>query len=75
MEKGDEVSEDVEIKRSVCHWCKGECGVLVHVKDGRLIKLEEDPDWPRKVLPATRGCARLLAAAEFFITRIGSGFH
>ncbi|MBI2934170.1 MAG: hypothetical protein HYY29_01235 [Chloroflexi bacterium] len=44
-----------EVKRSVCVWCKGDCGVLVHVKDGRLVKAVEDPDWPDKVWPATRG--------------------
>ncbi|MDZ4246475.1 MAG: molybdopterin-dependent oxidoreductase, partial [Dehalococcoidia bacterium] len=55
-----------EVKKAVCVWCKGECGVLVHVKDGRLIKAVEDPDWPRKVYPRTRACPRLKAAKEWF---------
>jgi len=56
----------VEIKKAMCVQCKGECGVLVHVEDGRLIKATEDPDWPIKVWPATSGCARLRAAKEWF---------
>ena len=37
---------NVEVKPTVCFWCKAECGLLAHVKDGRLLKLEEDPEWP-----------------------------
>jgi len=40
--------------------------VLVYVKDGRLVKVEENPDFPRKVWPPTKGCVRLKAAAEYF---------
>jgi anaerobic selenocysteine-containing dehydrogenase len=59
---------DVEVKKSICIWCKGECGVLVHVKDGRLVKLEEDPDWPKplKAWPPTKTCVRFKAAVEWF---------
>jgi anaerobic selenocysteine-containing dehydrogenase len=65
--EGEAIMEErVEVKRAVCLWCKGFCGVLVHVQDGRLLKAEEDPDWPRKVWPPTRGCLRLQAAAEYF---------
>jgi anaerobic selenocysteine-containing dehydrogenase len=55
-----------EIKKSVCVWCKGECGVLAQVKDGHLSGICEDPDWPRKVWPPARGCLRLKAAREYF---------
>lgn len=48
----------IEIKKAVCVWCKAECGVLVHVKDGKLIKAEEDPDFAAKVWPATRARIR-----------------
>ncbi len=61
-----QASVGTEIKKAVCIWCKGECGVLVHVKDGRLVKVEEDPDFPRKVWPPTKGCIKLKAAAEYF---------
>ncbi|MFC2060628.1 molybdopterin-dependent oxidoreductase [Chloroflexota bacterium] len=60
------LSAGTEIKKSNCVWCKGECGVLVHVKDGRLIGVEPDPDYPRKVWPPTKGCVRRKAAVEYF---------
>ncbi len=31
---------------SICHFCSGGCGMLLHVKDGKLIHLEGDPDNP-----------------------------
>ncbi len=55
-----------EVKRAVCRWCKGECGVLVHVKDGHLSKALKAPDFPRKVWPPTKGCPPLKAAAQWF---------
>ena len=55
-----------QIKKSICVWCKGECGVLVYVKDEHLVKVEEDPVFPRKVYPATSGCVRRRAAREWF---------
>jgi len=57
---------ETEIKRAMCLWCKGLCGVKVHVKDGRLVKLEDDPDLQRTVWPPNKGCIRLKAAAEYF---------
>ena len=60
------MGQDVEIKKSVCLWCKGECGMLVHVKDGHMVKVEPDPDWPIKVWPAAAGCIRHRAALEIF---------
>jgi anaerobic selenocysteine-containing dehydrogenase len=59
-------SEETQVKKAVCVWCKGECGVLVWVKNGHLEKVEEDPDWPRKVWPPTKTCVRLRAAKEYF---------
>ena len=35
----------VEIKKSICLWCKGECGVLVKVRDGRLLGVEENSNF------------------------------
>ncbi|MDZ4246136.1 MAG: molybdopterin-dependent oxidoreductase, partial [Dehalococcoidia bacterium] len=57
---------DIEIKKSVCVWCKGECGVLIGVKDQHMVNAVEDPAWPRKVWPATRACVRLKAAKDWF---------
>lgn len=57
---------EVEVKKAFCIWCKAECGVLVKVQDGRLLGVEEDPDFPRKVWPATRYCVRRKNAREWF---------
>ena len=32
--------------RSICQASHCECGVLVHIKDGRVIKIEGDPEHP-----------------------------
>lgn len=31
---------------SICHFCSGGCGIILHVRDGQLINLEGDPDHP-----------------------------
>lgn len=31
---------------SICHFCSGGCGMLLYVKEGKLIHLEGDPDHP-----------------------------
>ncbi|MBI5642816.1 MAG: molybdopterin-dependent oxidoreductase [Deltaproteobacteria bacterium] len=38
--------DSVEITKSVCRVCHGGCGVFVHVKDGKVIKVKGDPDSP-----------------------------
>ncbi len=38
--------EDEKVFRSMCRMCHGTCGVLVHVRNGRVIKVEGDPDSP-----------------------------
>jgi anaerobic selenocysteine-containing dehydrogenase len=35
-----------EIIKTNCRGCHGGCGVLVHVRDGTIIKIEGDPDFP-----------------------------
>ena len=40
-ERGEE-----QIIKSNCRGCHGGCGVLVHVKYGRITKIEGDPDFP-----------------------------
>lgn len=57
--------KQIEIKKSICMWCKGECGVLVKVKSGRLEAIEENPDYPRKVFPRIAGCPRAQRAREY----------
>jgi len=31
---------------SICHFCSGGCGMLLYIKEGKLIHLEGDPDNP-----------------------------
>ncbi len=42
--------------------CHGGCGVLAHVKDGKLIKIEGDPDHP---MNQGRLCARALSMTQY----------
>jgi thiosulfate reductase / polysulfide reductase chain A len=60
------MAEQLLTKKAVCMWCFGHCGVLVHSRNGRLVEVEEDPEWPKKVWPPIKGCARRKAASEWF---------
>jgi anaerobic selenocysteine-containing dehydrogenase len=35
-----------EVIKTNCRGCHGGCGVLVHVRDGTIIRIEGDPDFP-----------------------------
>lgn len=37
---------DVEVKKSCCYFCHQNCGVLAYVKEGKVIKIEGDPQHP-----------------------------
>jgi hypothetical protein len=37
---------DYRIVRTMCDLCHCECGVLAHVQDGKVIKIEGDPNCP-----------------------------
>ena len=52
---------DTEIIRTCCRACIGKCGILAHMRNGRLVKLEGDPDQPM-----TRGkvCAKGLSGIQ-----------
>jgi len=39
-------SPNEKVVRSHCRICHGGCGVLVHVKDGKVIRIEGDPESP-----------------------------
>ncbi|MFC1823662.1 molybdopterin-dependent oxidoreductase [Thermodesulfobacteriota bacterium] len=39
-------NDDIKVYKSVCSPCHSNCGVLVHVKDGRVLKIEGDPEHP-----------------------------
>lgn len=38
--------EEVKKIRTVCRSCHGACGVIAHVKDGKVVKVEGDPNHP-----------------------------
>jgi anaerobic selenocysteine-containing dehydrogenase len=42
--------------------CHGSCGVLAHIKDGKLVKIEGDPDHP---FNQGRLCSRCLAMTQY----------
>ena len=41
-----DVNSEEQVVRSNCRGCHGGCGVLVHVRDGVITKIEGDPDFP-----------------------------
>jgi anaerobic selenocysteine-containing dehydrogenase len=47
--------------RTVCRSCHGGCGVIAHVKDGKVIKVEGDPDSP---ISHGTMCAKGLAVTQ-----------
>jgi anaerobic selenocysteine-containing dehydrogenase len=38
--------EEMKTLRTTCRSCHGGCGVMAHVKDGKVIKVEEYPNSP-----------------------------
>ena len=40
------MNDGISIIKSVCRVCHGGCGVLVHVKDGKVVKVKGDPASP-----------------------------
>jgi anaerobic selenocysteine-containing dehydrogenase len=38
--------EEIKTLRTACRSCHGGCGVMAHVKDGKVIKVEGDPNFP-----------------------------
>jgi anaerobic selenocysteine-containing dehydrogenase len=41
-----DITSKEQVVRTNCRGCHGGCGVLVHVRDGVITKLEGDPDFP-----------------------------
>lgn len=42
----NDASSETNVIRTCCRACIGYCGVLAHVKNGRVVKLEGDPEQP-----------------------------
>ena len=40
--------EEVKKIRTACRSCHGGCGVIAQVKDGKVIKVEGDPEFPHQ---------------------------
>ena len=59
---------ETQVKKTVCMWCHDHCKVAVHIRDGQLIKVEEDKEHPRSAVlkPTVRACPRARAAVEWF---------
>jgi anaerobic selenocysteine-containing dehydrogenase len=51
-----------ETVRSTCHLCYHSCGVLIHIKNGRPINVEGDPDNP---MSKGKLCPKGLASLEY----------
>lgn len=62
------MSEQAKITKAYCFWCHSHCKVEVHVRNGRLEKIEEVKDEPRgkRLRSIVRACPRARAAAEYF---------
>ncbi len=54
----------MQIKKAVCHFCKGRCRVKVYVENGKYIKSEWDESFP--IAPAIKGCVRRQKGAPEF---------
>jgi len=46
MAEVDIHADGVEIKKSCCYFCHQNCGVLAYVQEGKVIKIEGDPNHP-----------------------------
>jgi len=53
--------EEVKKIKTVCRSCHGGCGVIAHVKDGKVVKVEGDPDSP---ISHGTMCAKGLAVTQ-----------
>ena len=62
------MAEAIEIKKSVCMGCHSHCSVEAHIKNGRLVKVEEVKDSPgaEQARSVVRACPRARASAEWF---------
>lgn len=57
-DKTQAVKDDVKIVKTNCRACIFNCGVLAHVRNGRVVKLEGNPEYPMttgSILKVTEG--------------------
>lgn len=55
-------AKGIQTKRTLCHLCFHQCGVLVTVGEGQVVKVEPDPSSP---FHPTRECLRKAAWIDF----------
>jgi anaerobic selenocysteine-containing dehydrogenase len=55
------IANDEKIIRSYCRFCHGSCGVYVHVRDGKVVKVEPDPESP---ISHGQMCSKGLASVQ-----------
>ena len=56
------VSESEKVVKSACRMCHGVCGTLVHLKNGKVMKVTGDKDCPTSL---GYTCAKGRASPEF----------
>jgi thiosulfate reductase/polysulfide reductase chain A len=56
------MKHSLELKRSICTMCGAQCGILVYVRDGNILKISGNPD-----NPLSRGftCKRIASAISW----------
>ena len=56
-----EESSEVTKQRTICRACLNNCGMIAHIQDGKVIKLEGDPDDP---MSKGAACAKGLSGIQ-----------
>ena len=61
------MTSTAETKKVVCQFYHARCRLIMHTENGRLVRLEEDPNFPRAgmVFPPVDACLRLRGAKEW----------
>ncbi|TAK53902.1 MAG: molybdopterin oxidoreductase [Gammaproteobacteria bacterium] len=55
------VAEDITVKRTICPLCATGCNAVVHIQNGRPVRIKADPKGP---VPAT-GCVKFTGALDY----------
>ena len=68
-------TSNVRIVRTFCDRCHCECGVLVHVEDEKVVKIEGDPDCPvNEGAMCPKGAEDIQCISSATIRQIGQYF-
>lgn len=60
------MNEQMEVKKAICVWCHTRCRVGVEIRNGRLIRIEEDKEHPhsKSYAPVVTACPKARAAIK-----------